>query len=171
MSTWPHPPHGLTPTTTACAASTATSSPCGPSLRRSGAPSPSCSAACRNSACTPTAPAAATQAAVLDAKARRAVLELTLLDDAERLRAQVWKPHRYWDWGGKDHDFDEITADEPTPTDKMKLMQAASTALDRSLKIAVHDAGAQAEGVRSLLGELGKALGIDDAAGEPPPVP
>ncbi|KZM34534.1 hypothetical protein [Oerskovia enterophila] len=96
---------------------------------------------------------AATQANVTDAKSRRAALEIALLGDAERLRTQLWQPHRYWDWGGKDHEFDEMTADEPTPTDKLKLIQAAGVALDRSLKIAVHDAdGGHTEAVSMLDG-------------------
>ena len=45
------------------------------------------------------------------------------------------KPHLYWDWGGKEHDYDERWHDEPTPADKRALMGIVATALDRSLKL------------------------------------
>ena len=73
--------------------------------------------------------AAATQAKVLDAKARRAQLKLDLLDDATRLREQLWKPAHYIDHGGKDFDRVEWTQDEPTYADKLKLVQAVSAAI------------------------------------------
>lgn len=95
--------------------------------------------------------AAATQAKVIDAKARRAALELALLEDAEKLRQQVWQPHTYFDWGGKDHDFATHDVDEPTPSDKLKLMQAVGQAVDRSLKISVHDVDT---GVTEAIGTL-----------------
>lgn len=94
---------------------------------------------------------AATQAKVIDAKARRAALELTLLEDAEKLRSQIWQQHTYFDWGGKDHSFDQHTVDEPTPADKQRLMQAATLAVDRSLRIAAHDADT---GVAEAVGAL-----------------
>ncbi|MEV8177205.1 hypothetical protein AB0O99_04055 [Cellulosimicrobium funkei] len=100
-----------------------------------------------------TATVAATQAVIVDAKARRAGLEVALLEDAERLRAQLWQPHTYFDWGGKDHDFDEHTVEEPTPSDKLKLVQAAGAAIDRALKLALHDAdGGHTEAVGMLDG-------------------
>lgn len=113
---------------------------------------------------------AATQAKIIDAKARRAALELALLEDAERLRAQLWQPHTYFDWGGKDHDFDEHTVDEPTPTDKLKLMQAVGQAVDRSIKIAAHDGDTGVAEATSLLDQFEAALnaaadasGLDEA--------
>lgn len=101
---------------------------------------------------------AATQATMIDAKARRATLEIALLDDAERLRKQLWQPHLYFDWGGKDHDYDEREMPQPTPTDKLKLMQAAGAALDRSLKIAVYDADTGHTEAVSMLGDIAAAI-------------
>ncbi|GAB3166934.1 hypothetical protein GCM10027059_26660 [Myceligenerans halotolerans] len=103
---------------------------------------------------------AATQAKVIDAKARRATLELQLLEDAEKLRAQLWQPHEYIDHGGKDYVRVTWTQDEPTPADKQRLMQAAVVAVDRSLKIATHDADT---GVAEAVGALDQ---IADALAE-----
>ena len=87
-----------------------------------------------------------TQAAVrskqIDNQARRAQLERDLLDDASRLREQLWQPHTYFDWGGKDHEYDQRTMPEPTATDKRNLIQAASTALTAAARIAAIDADA-----------------------------
>lgn len=73
--------------------------------------------------------AAAVEAKQLDAKAKRATLKANLLDDAARLRAQLWEPAEYVDHGGKE--FVEVRWTMPTPvyTDQLKLMQATSTAI------------------------------------------
>lgn len=81
------------------------------------------------------ATAAATAAKSADLAARRVTLAERLHDDAERLREQLWQPHTYFDWGGKDHSFDKHTAPEPTPADKRSLMGAVSVAIDKSLKL------------------------------------
>ena len=86
---------------------------------------------------------AATAAKVADAKSRRAALLLNLLSDAERLREQIWSPHEYVDHGGKDFDEARWTQHEPTAADKLKLMQAAGIAVDKSLRLEQHDADAQ----------------------------
>jgi len=84
---------------------------------------------------------AATRAAVADARARRADLALVLLDDATRLRAQIWEPHEYIDHGGRDFTEARWTQHEPSPQDKRNLMLAAATAIDRVLKLDLHDRG------------------------------
>jgi len=108
---------------------------------------------------------AATEAKAVDCRARRAQLELDLLEDAQRLRKQLWEPHVYIDHGGKDYCRVTWTQDEPTPTDKLKLMQAASAAIDRSLRISDHDTDNGTEDAKAMLTSLGRALGIG-AGGE-----
>jgi len=110
--------------------------------------------------------AAATEARKVDAKARRAALAVALLDDAERLRAQLWQPHLYWEWGGRDHTYDEKLADEPTPTDKLKLMQATGTAIDRAVRLDEYDAGTGLGQVVSLLDKLGQGLAVKYGSGD-----
>lgn len=87
--------------------------------------------------------AAATEARVADAKAKRAELMNTLLDDATRLRAQIWEPHEYRAHGGRDFVEQRWTQPEPTSADKLKLMQAATIAVDRSLRLDLHDSDTQ----------------------------
>ncbi len=84
--------------------------------------------------------AVATQAVVLDAKARRAQLALDLLADAETIRRQLHQPKTYIDHGGKDFDEVRWTTATPEPADLLKLMQTVSLAVDRALKLAVFDA-------------------------------
>lgn len=107
---------------------------------------------------------AATEARKADAKAKRAELEVLLLEDARRLRGQIWQPHTYIDHGGKDYLRVEWTQDQPTPADKLKLMQATGAAVDRSLRLAEHDSDQGVEAAKSLLTDLGRALGITTTA-------
>lgn len=82
---------------------------------------------------------AATQAKVADARERRATLQLRLLDDAERLREQLWQPAKWGNFGGRENTYNEVILDQPLFADKLKLMQAVGIAVDRSLKLADHD--------------------------------
>lgn len=107
--------------------------------------------------------AAATQAKVLDAKARRAALEAGLLEDAARLREQLFAPTVVFNFGGKDNTYEQRHIDEPTFTDKLKIMQATGTAIDRALKLAQHDADGGAADARSLLERLADRLGVEGA--------
>ncbi|MGW3442187.1 helix-turn-helix domain-containing protein [Streptomyces sp. NPDC001076] len=78
----------------------------------------------------------ATEIRQADLADRRAALAQRLQDVAERELEKVNQPHLYWDWGGKEHDFDTYEASEPTPTDKRALLGVVATAIDRSLKLA-----------------------------------
>jgi hypothetical protein len=110
---------------------------------------------------------AATEARLADLAERRSLLAEDLIGDAEKLRTQIWQPHLYWDWGGKDHDYDEKLADEPTPGDKRALMATAATAIDRALKLAppIEQQGSGSDDAKSMLGKL--ARGIAELVDEP----
>lgn len=105
----------------------------------------------------------ATEAHVADARGRRALLQVRLLDDAEKLRDQLWKPTLAFNFGGKDNTYAEHQLDEPTFADKLKLMQAVGIAVDRSLKLDLHDSAAGAAQVVGLLQQTAAALGLADA--------
>ncbi|MFI9824428.1 helix-turn-helix domain-containing protein [Streptomyces sp. NPDC052013] len=77
----------------------------------------------------------ATEIRQADLEARRTAFAIRLQDIAEREANKIDKPHTYFDWGGKDHDFDTYEAPEPTPADKRALMATVATAVDRSLKL------------------------------------
>lgn len=112
--------------------------------------------------------AAATVAKVQDAKAIRAQLAIDLLSDARRLREQIWQPHEYIDHGGRDFSEARWQQAEPTPTDKLKLMQATRQALDGSLRLDQHDGDGSNETVGSLLGSLFDDLVAKHAEPQPP---
>ena len=102
--------------------------------------------------------AAATEARKEDAKARRAALALALLDDAERLREQLWQPATVFNFGGRDNTFEQADLPEPDAAAKLKLMQAVGVAVDRSVKLDEYDAGTGLGQVVSLLDKLGQGL-------------
>ena len=82
---------------------------------------------------------AAVEARSIDAKAKRAELMIGLLDDAQKMRDRLFAPTEYIDHGGRDFDEARWTQDEPNHADKLKLMQAATYAIDRSLRLDAHD--------------------------------
>ena len=83
--------------------------------------------------------AKAARAHAVDAKARRAALQVALLEDAERLRTQLWEQATVFNFGGKDNTYAEHTLDKPPYADQLKIMQATGIAVDRSLKLADYD--------------------------------
>lgn len=102
---------------------------------------------------------AATEAKVADARARRAALMLNLLDDAAKLRAQLWVPHTYVDHGGKDFVRAEWTQPEPSSADKLKLMQATAAAANTSMRLDEHDTvGDDVDEAKSMIGALAAGL-------------
>ena len=92
---------------------------------------------------------------------RRARLANDLTMDAEKLRESVWKPHMYHDWGGKDHEFDEREVQSVPPADKLKLIQAASTALDQAKKLSEETDNTKMQ-AESMLERLAKMVGEPD---------
>ncbi|MFJ5143297.1 helix-turn-helix domain-containing protein [Streptomyces sp. NPDC088707] len=116
--------------------------------------------------------AAATTARKADLAARRAAMAETLQDVAEREISKMVLPHLYFEWGGKDHKYDERWQPEPTPADRRTMMATASAALDRSLKLVPPKDDGAAES-RSVIGDLRAALLRDyiEHHGGPPPEP
>lgn len=86
-----------------------------------------------------TATKAATEAKVADAKARRAEIMNGLLDDVQRLRAQLFAPAIVFSFGGKENSYNERPVDEPPARDKRDLMGSISLALNASLRLDDHD--------------------------------
>ena len=101
---------------------------------------------------------AATDAKVADAREKRSQLMLDYLTDAQRLRQQLWGATEYREHGGRDFVCRKWTQPEPTPADKLKLMQASATAAASSLKLDHHDADRGADGAKSMLGALAAGL-------------
>ncbi|MET0492905.1 MAG: helix-turn-helix domain-containing protein [Actinoplanes sp.] len=110
--------------------------------------------------------AAATVAKQADAKSRRAALALALLDDAERLRGQLFAACTVFNFGGKDNTFEQALINEPTFADKRNIMQAIGVAVDRAVKLDEYDAGTGLGEVVGLLDRLGKGLAAKYGAGD-----
>lgn len=107
-----------------------------------------------------TATAKATQAKVVDAKARRADLAMLLLEDAHRLRAQLWQPARLVNFGGKDNTLAETTLDEPLFGDKRNIMNAVAIAVQRHESLVKMDADNGVQAAESMLQKLIDGVGI-----------
>jgi IS30 family transposase len=103
---------------------------------------------------------AATQARVADNRSTRSAIEAGLLADVQRLRAQLWAPCKAFNFGGKDNTYEEHALEQPTFVDQLKIMQAATIAVDRSLKIAVHDSDSSHDDAKSMLTGLAAAMGL-----------
>ncbi|WKU03741.1 helix-turn-helix domain-containing protein [Micromonospora sp. HUAS LYJ1] len=97
----------------------------------------------------------ATEARVADAKAKRAALALDLLDDAARLRQQLWEQASYVDHGGKEYFRVDWTLKEPTFADKQRILSSVGIAVDRAVKLDEYDkADASVSGVDAWLAAM-----------------
>lgn len=78
---------------------------------------------------------AATDARVADAKHKRAILSEQLLDDALRLRAQLWEPATVFNFGGRDNTYEERTLDKPPFADQEKILRSLAVAVDKHARL------------------------------------
>ncbi|MEO6084702.1 MAG: helix-turn-helix domain-containing protein [Umezawaea sp.] len=101
---------------------------------------------------------AATAAKVLDAKARRAQLMLDILEDAARLREQLWAPTTIFSFGGKDNTYAERQVPLPPVKDQRDIVNAVSTAINASLRLDDHDRGSDVDEAKSMIDELFEGL-------------
>lgn len=112
---------------------------------------------------------AATAAKVADNRARRAELEAGLLDDAARLRGELFAPCQVFNFGGKDNTYETREVSQPPFADQKNIMAAVSIAVTGSLKIAVHDSDASHDDAKSMLTGLAAAMGLAFRAPEQNP--
>lgn len=77
----------------------------------------------------------ATEALEADNASRRARLASALLEDAEKLRRQLWEPCIVYSFGGKHNTYAEHELSEPPSADKRNLMTTLAIALDKSMKL------------------------------------
>ena len=91
---------------------------------------------------------------------KRRALERALLDDAAKLRERLWQPSRVHTFQGGVYIDEELP--EPTHADKLKLIQAVSTALSTARDLNMQEGGARVETVNLIL-STARELGLDDA--------
>lgn len=84
---------------------------------------------------------AATAAKQADIQARLASLAEQLLDDAHRLREQLWKPCLVYSFGGKENDYNEHTIDQPDFRAKQAILTSVGIAVDKVVAIRKSEAG------------------------------
>lgn len=82
----------------------------------------------------------ATEAAVADNRAVRAVVSRRFLDKASEILDQMDKPYTVHAFGGKDNTFNSETLDRPPAGELRNLMVTAATAFDKHLAADRHDA-------------------------------
>jgi hypothetical protein len=100
----------------------------------------------------------ATQARIVDARARRAALVHRLLDEAEQLLDRLQKPYTVWRISN-DGDLHTGKLELPDARDQRDLMLGAATAIDKSLRLEQFDADPGINGAKSMLGALAAGLG------------
>lgn len=86
---------------------------------------------------------AAVEAAVVDAKSKRTQLANDLLDDAAKIRAQLWERCRVYSFGGRDNAYNETWHERPDFASQLKIMQTVGVAVEKVLRIEAHDADTQ----------------------------
>lgn len=91
--------------------------------------------------------------------ARRKELEAELIEDAHRLRAQLWEPARIQGFFGKDGEYREAELDEPQFRDKASIMSAIRAAVQSSRDISELEGGTSAAMLNLIL-QTAEHLGL-----------
>ncbi len=103
----------------------------------------------------------ACEASRADNASRRAALVSGLLDDAERLRSQLFAPTTVFNFGGRDNTYEERVIREPTFADKRHIMAAVRLAATtaRDLELVDQDEGGFSAVDQWLRGMIGDVTG------------
>lgn len=108
------------------------------------------------------ASAAAVAAKQADAKARRADIQLKLVDKAEDFLHSIDQPFLAFSFGGKDNDYNERVLDSPPTGDILNLMRSTSLALKEARDLRKDDDDEGVGEAESLLMNLILELGLND---------
>lgn len=119
--------------------------------------------------------AVATEVKKADAAARRARLQVDMLEAAEKLLVQMFAPAKVYNFGGKDNVYEERAHDEPPFRDKRDIASALTALVGSSTRLAEFDRGAgdteQQSALVDLMGTLKRAWKEADHTPPPPAEP
>lgn len=101
-----------------------------------------------------TATKRATEAKNADVAARRAELKKLLVDDAHRLRTQLWLPCVMHNFGGKDNTHNSIELPQPTFEQQRNIMTSVGIAVDKVAALEKLDMGGGVEEAAGLIRDL-----------------
>ena len=105
-----------------------------------------------------TATAKAAEAVHVDNKARRVRIEERLLEEADKVLDQMWKPALVYSFGGPLNEYNDHVLERPSFGDQKAIVQTAATALTAANKLHELNAGANAESAVSALAQMQAAL-------------
>jgi transposase-like protein len=101
-----------------------------------------------------TATKRATEAKNADVAARRAELKKLLVEDAHRLRAQLWEPCRMHSFGGKENSYNFVDLEQPTFEQQRNIMTSVGIAVQRVADLEKLDMGGGVEEAAGLIRDL-----------------
>lgn len=99
----------------------------------------------------------ATELREVDQAAERARLRGLLLEDAHKLRAQLWTPCVMHNFGGKDNTHNSVDLPQPTFEQQAKIMTAVGIAVDKIVRLDSANDGAEQQAaslIRSLVDDI-----------------
>jgi hypothetical protein len=102
--------------------------------------------------------AAATQARVVEMRARRFDLADRLLEETEELLDHLHSPHMAFSFGGRDNTYNEHLLERPPASDIRNYVQAAGKTFEMHLAAMKHDTHDGSEAATSLIGQLATGL-------------
>jgi hypothetical protein len=102
--------------------------------------------------------AKATRAKQFDAAAARAQLVQDLYGDAQRFRARGWS--EYTQVVGGPGGAELVTTKLPPLRDQQSAYTSLAICVDKAVKLEAADAGDGSSSAKSLLGQIGRALGV-----------
>jgi AcrR family transcriptional regulator len=94
---------------------------------------------------------AAVKARQADMAEKRAKLAADLLEDAARLREQMWQEALVYNFGGKDNTYEEHYLPEQPVDGKRTLMQAVTAAVNAHVRLIDHNGDGTTEQAKSVL--------------------
>lgn len=106
---------------------------------------------------------AATAARSADMADRRTRLAADLLADAERMRAQLWAPCTWGNFGGKENDYNSVELDQPRFVDQATILGAVEKAVRTSTNLTNEDTD-PTEAAKSSVRQLVESLRAEAAA-------